>query len=128
MKARIFTRRPEGLRLPAIAAALLLPALTAAQQASTGAQPAPRRVEGQPGAALQVLPVRGNVFMVIGAGSNITVSAGIDGQVLVDAGSAAMADKVIETVERYRRGIPLPLVPAPQAVPNRTEPNLERRT
>ena len=97
MKARIFTRRPEGLRLPAIAAALLLPALTWAQQGSTAAQPA--------GGGLQVLPVRGNVFMVVGAGSNITVSAGIDGQVLVDAGPAAMADKVIETVAAIGRSV-----------------------
>ena len=65
-----------------IAASLLVPAALAAQQADE----------------LHVLPVRGNVFMVVGAGSNVTVSAGIDGQVLVDAGSAAMADKVIATV------------------------------
>ena len=51
------------------------------------------------------MPVRGNVFMVVGAGSNIAVSAGIDGQVLVDAGSAAIADKVIETVAEIGRAV-----------------------
>ena len=87
-------------RILMIAAALLLPAAAWAQQASTIAQPAPSAVEG-----LHVLPVRGNVFMVVGAGGNIAVSAGIDGQVLVDAGSAAMADKVIETVAGIGRSV-----------------------
>jgi hypothetical protein len=36
--------------------------------------------------------------MVIGAGGNVTVSAGVDGLLLVDAGSAAMAEKVLEKV------------------------------
>ena len=87
MKARILT----------IVAALVLPVGTWAQQAATAAQPG--------GDALHVMPVRGNVFMVIGAGSNIAVSAGIDGQVLVDAGSAAMADKVIQTVGDIGRAV-----------------------
>jgi len=99
MKAR--TRADQGRPLHyliiAAVAGLLLPVATWAQQA---AQPAPSAVEG-----LQVLPVRGNVFMVVGASSNITVSAGIDGQVLVDAGSAAMADKVIETVAAIGRSV-----------------------
>jgi glyoxylase-like metal-dependent hydrolase (beta-lactamase superfamily II) len=84
MKARTLT----------IAAALLVPALAWAQQASTVA-----------GNELHVLPVRGNVFMVVGAGGNIAVSAGIDGQVLVDAGSAATADKVIATVAEIGRSV-----------------------
>jgi len=84
MKARTRADQGRPLHLIIVAVAgLLLPVATWAQQA---------------GDELHVLPVRGNVFMIVGAGSNITVSAGIDGQVLVDAGSAAMADKVIKTV------------------------------
>jgi glyoxylase-like metal-dependent hydrolase (beta-lactamase superfamily II) len=48
---------------------------------------------------LHVLPVRGNVFVIVGGGSNVTVSAGVDGLLLVDAGSAPMADKVLEKVK-----------------------------
>ena len=81
-------------RILMIAAALLVPAAALTQQPPTGA-----------GTELHVLPVRGNVFMVVGAGSNIAVSAGIDGQLLVDAGSAAMADKVIETVAEIGRSV-----------------------
>jgi glyoxylase-like metal-dependent hydrolase (beta-lactamase superfamily II) len=48
---------------------------------------------------IQVLPVRGNVFMLVAGGSNVTVSAGIDGMVLVDAGPASTADKVIQKLK-----------------------------
>jgi len=89
MKARTFT---------AIAAAVLLPVAVWAQQGSTAAPAAG-------GDDLHVMPVRGNVFMVVGAGGNIAVSAGIDGQVLVDAGSAATADKVIATVAEIGRSV-----------------------
>jgi glyoxylase-like metal-dependent hydrolase (beta-lactamase superfamily II) len=44
---------------------------------------------------VQVLPVQGNVFMVVGAGGNITVQAGDDGVLLVDTGLASMSDKVL---------------------------------
>ena len=47
---------------------------------------------------LQIMPIRGNVFMIVGGGSNVTVSAGVDGMLLVDTGSAAMADKMLAKV------------------------------
>lgn len=50
-----------------------------------------------------VLPVRGNLSMLVGAGGNITVSAGGDGILMVDAGSAAMTDKVWAAVQSISR-------------------------
>ena len=50
------------------------------------------------GAALELLPVQGNVSMLAGAGGNITVQVGRDGVLLVDSGTAAMSDKVIEAI------------------------------
>ncbi len=44
---------------------------------------------------IHVLPVRGNVYMLVGAGANITASVGKDGVLVVDTGAAPMADKVI---------------------------------
>ena len=44
---------------------------------------------------IQVLPVQGNVHMLVGAGGNITVQAGPDGVLMVDTGTAAMSAKVI---------------------------------
>ena len=67
----------------ALAAALLVPA-THAQQAAAG---------------LQVLPVRGNVFMIMGGGGHVTLSAGIDGMLLVDTGSAAVADAMLAKIK-----------------------------
>jgi len=47
---------------------------------------------------VHVLPVRGNVYMLVGAGGNITVQAGEEGVLLVDTGLAPMSDKVLAAV------------------------------
>ena len=47
---------------------------------------------------VHILPLRGNVYLLVGAGANITLSVGKEGVLLVDAGTAQMADKVIAAV------------------------------
>jgi cyclase len=47
---------------------------------------------------IEVLHVRGNVHMLIGAGGNITVHAGNDGVLMVDSGLESMSAKVIEAM------------------------------
>ena len=47
---------------------------------------------------IRVLPVQGNVYMLVGAGGNIAASIGPDGILLVDAGTAPMSAKVLSTV------------------------------
>jgi len=64
------------------------------------AQQAPERVTR---GDLEVLPVRANVFMIAGAGANITVQVGIDGAVVVDAGSADRVDQVISVIRGLSR-------------------------
>ena len=49
---------------------------------------------------VQVLPVRGNIYMLAGAGANITVSVGAEGVLLVDSGSAQMSDKVLAAIKQ----------------------------
>jgi len=51
-----------------------------------------------PDGQVHVLPVQGNVYMLVGAGGNITASIGKDGILLVDAGPADMVAKVMSTV------------------------------
>jgi cyclase len=68
----------------------------------------------QPGTTseLRVLPVRGNIFLIAGAGANITASVGKDGVMLVDSGSAAMAEKTLAVVRDLSRRVtasPMPL-------------------
>ncbi len=49
---------------------------------------------------IHVLPVQGNVFMLVGAGSNITVQAGADGVLLVDTEYAQLADKILAAIRK----------------------------
>ena len=67
----------------ALAVAAALSALTAAQQ---------------PG--LSVLPVQGNVSMLVGAGANITLQAGKDGVLLVDTPAAALVPQALAEIRR----------------------------
>ncbi len=53
----------------------------------------------QPAGALETIEIRPNVYVIFGAGSNITVHVGEDGVILVDSGSAAMAEQVVAAVE-----------------------------
>jgi cyclase len=48
---------------------------------------------------VHILPVRGRVSMLVGAGGNITVSVGNDGVMVVDTGAAAMSDKVLAAIK-----------------------------
>jgi glyoxylase-like metal-dependent hydrolase (beta-lactamase superfamily II) len=73
--------KPVSLTIVAIA----LAALGAAQNQS---------------AQIKVLPVRGNIYMMSGAGGNITLSVGPDGILMVDTGLANMSDKVIAAVNQ----------------------------
>jgi cyclase len=49
---------------------------------------------------LTVLPVQGNVYMINGAGGNITVQIGPMGVVVVDTGLAQNADKVVAAIRK----------------------------
>ena len=49
---------------------------------------------------LDVLPVQGNVYMIAGAGGNITVQVGDMGVLVVDTGLAPMSEKVIAAIRK----------------------------
>ena len=48
---------------------------------------------------VHVWPVQGNIYMIVGAGGNITVQTGKDGVLVVDTGLAANADKVLAAIK-----------------------------
>ncbi len=50
-------------------------------------------------AEVHILPVQGNISMLVGAGGNITVQAGKDGVLIVDTGFAGMAPKVTAAIK-----------------------------
>jgi cyclase len=66
-------------------------------------------------ADIHILPLRGNVYMLVGAGANITLSVGREGVLLVDAGTAAAADKVIAAVAQLAKEVNGPTVARPCA-------------
>jgi glyoxylase-like metal-dependent hydrolase (beta-lactamase superfamily II) len=49
---------------------------------------------------VHVLPVQGNVYMLIADGTNITVSVGPEGVMLVNTGTAQMTDKVLTAINQ----------------------------
>src|SRR5688572_33261199 len=56
-----------------------------------------------PSSDIRVLPLRGNIYLLVGAGANVVASIGKDGVLLVDTGSAQMADTLLETVRALSR-------------------------
>jgi glyoxylase-like metal-dependent hydrolase (beta-lactamase superfamily II) len=67
--------------------------------------PASARQSAKAGAPseLEILHVSGSIYVIAGAGSNITVSAGKDGVLLVDSGLAQNADRVLAAVREIQR-------------------------
>lgn len=55
-------------------------------------------VHGVPAGDVEIVPVRGKVYMLVGAGANITLHAGDDEVLLVDTGLESMSDKVLAAV------------------------------
>ena len=79
----------------ASAATLNVPASRSAVSADKSiSEQSPR--DGQ----VHVLPVQGNIYMLVADGINITASLGADGVMLVNTGSAAMTDKVLAAVNQ----------------------------
>lgn len=54
-------------------------------------------------AALEILPVQGNIYLISGAGGNITLQLGESGVLVVDTGSASMSDRVIAEIRKLSR-------------------------
>ncbi len=54
-------------------------------------------------AQIEVLPVQGNIYMVSGAGANITLQLGEQGVLVVDTGDAAKSDAVIAEIRKLSK-------------------------
>src|SRR5262245_22536803 len=86
---RAITMRPMGVSL--VLMLVLSPAAGFARQ--------------NPSTQINVLPVQGNVYLLVGATGNITVQVGNDGVLMVDTGSAQMTDQVLATVKELAKPI-----------------------
>jgi glyoxylase-like metal-dependent hydrolase (beta-lactamase superfamily II) len=54
---------------------------------------------------VHVLPVQGNIYMLVADGTNITASIGRDGIAVVNTGSAQMTDKVLAALNELARSV-----------------------
>src|SRR6478735_3264750 len=53
---------------------------------------------------VHVLPVQGNIYMLVGAGGNITVQIGSDGVLIVDTQYAPLSDKILAAIRTLSKG------------------------
>ena len=90
-------------RLAVVLGLLVLGADMRAQQNAAPAQsaaprPSPVRPTYASRGEIQILPVQGTVYMLAGAGSNVTVQVGPDAVMVVDTNEAAMSDKILAAI------------------------------
>ena len=64
----------------------------------------PPRLDAPAPGEVRVMPLRGNVHLLVGAGANITVQVGEDGVLLVDTGLASMSGKVLAAIRTISTG------------------------
>jgi len=91
MPAQVVVTLPRAWLLSTVAIACFVlapPAHIAAQQPQSG--------------QLQFLPVRGQIYVLQGAGANITVSIGRDGVLMVDSGLHSMGNEVLAAIRRLQ--------------------------
>jgi cyclase len=59
-----------------------------------------RQAESPSDGEVHVLPVQGNVYMLVGAGGNIAVQIGDEGVLVVDTGIASRSDKILAAIKK----------------------------
>jgi cyclase len=67
-------------------------------RALTEPWPEPLVVDG-----IEILPVRHNVYMLVGGGANVTVDIGAEGVVMADAGASGSSSKLQNAIRRLTR-------------------------
>ncbi len=90
-----------GRSLRVAAGVALLLSLCAGVPRRTAAQAIPPATNAT--GDLQLVPVQGNVHLLVGAGTNITVQMGKEGVLLVDTGPAAMSDRIMAVIRQATR-------------------------
>ena len=61
---------------------------------------AQQRQQGSDADVIEALQIRPNVYMIAGAGANVTVQFGSDGAVVVDAGTLQKADALVAAIKK----------------------------
>ena len=69
-------------------------------------------IGAQPQGEIQVIPVRGPIYLLQGAGANVTASIGKDGVLLVDSGLSQSTDQLLAAIRQLQRDLDLRDKPA----------------
>ena len=64
-------------------------------------------------AAIELVHVRGHVYLLAGAGGNITISVGPDGVLLVDSGQVRVSDQVLAAIQQLQQRLSPNVSPKP---------------
>ncbi len=80
------------------------PAVAAAGLLALGILGLPAQPQNFDNVQIQVLPVKGNVYLLAGAGGNITVQTGNDGVLMVDTEYGPLAPKILAEIRKLSRG------------------------
>ena len=98
---RIPVRRVVAASIVVVAQAALV-----AQLSNVAPSPLVRApmIQPPPAGEIEVLPIRGNIYALLGAGANIVASVGADGVLLVDAGTGELTEKVLAALAQLRQG------------------------
>jgi cyclase len=91
-----------GAALPALLAALVTPGLVdrAFAQSPLERSLQLRQAQSPSDGEVHVLPVQGNVYMLVGTGGNIAVQIGDEGVLVVDTGITSMSDKILAAIKK----------------------------
>ena len=77
--------------------------VAAAQEIKPSALVRAPMIQSPPEGQIEVLPIRGNIYALIGAGNNVVISVGNDGVLVVDAGRAEMSDALLDAIRKVQR-------------------------
>jgi len=75
---------------------------------------------------IHLLPVSGNIYMLVGDGGNIVVETGDQGPLVVDSGSGRLTDKIIEAIRKLSEK-PIQFIVNTSYLPDRTGGNVKLR-
>lgn len=117
---------PVGTSSSAIRVAMLAVILAAAAFAERVDTQQPGGLASRaPTGGIEILHVRGNVYMMVGAGGNTTIQVGPQGVLVVDTMTEPMADQLVAAIERFAPGKPIRYVLNTHAHPDHTGGNLK---
>ena len=104
----------------------MLAVILAAAAFATSRPPEPGGLASRaPTGGIEILHVRGNVYMMVGAGGNTTIQVGPQGVLVVDTMTEPMADQLVAAIERFAPGKPIRYVLNTHAHPDHTGGNLK---